>query len=273
MTAPAAAAPVGVRTSRGAPPVWWVVMKQELLELWAGGRVLNFLVLFTLLMSLTAFLLATNTELHLLDPEQTVVVALTSALTFGLFIGLAIGAESISGERERATLEPLLLTPSGNRQLVLGKFLAAMSPWPAAMAVTLPYMAALSQGHQVLGEAVLWGALSGTLLAGAFVALAMMVSIWSNSSRLSLFVCLLVYAASLIPAQLPAEFLASPGGVLITLLDPVEASDQLLSKVLTSGEPLSQAWPYLASPAIALALALGALFGYAAPRLRLTARG
>ena len=74
MTAPAAAAPVGVRTSRGAPPVWWVVMKQELLELWAGGRVLNFLVLFTLLMSLTAFLLATNTELHLLDPEQTVVV-------------------------------------------------------------------------------------------------------------------------------------------------------------------------------------------------------
>ena len=43
-------------------------MKQELLELWAGGRVLNFLVLFTLLMSLTAFLLATNTELHLLEP-------------------------------------------------------------------------------------------------------------------------------------------------------------------------------------------------------------
>ena len=85
-----------------------------------------------------------------------------------------------------------------------------MSPWPAAMAVTLPYMAALSQGHQGAGEAVLWGALSGTLLAGAFVALAMMVSIWSNSNRLSLFVCLLVYAASLIQPSCPPSSLPRP---------------------------------------------------------------
>ena len=272
MSAPAVEVPARADTARAGAPVWWLVLRQELVELWVGGRALIFLVLFSLLMSLTAFLLATNTELHLLPLEQTIVVALTSALTFGLFIGLAIGAESISGERERATLEPLLLTPAGTRQIVLGKFLAAMSPWPAALLLTLPYLATLSHGNALLRSGLLWGAVSGTLLAGAFVALAMIVSIWSDSSRVSLFICLLVYAASLIPAQLPTEFLVSPAGVVLSLLDPVESADQLLSKVLTSGESLTQVWPYLASPALALALALVGLFGFAAPRLHLTAR-
>jgi ABC-type transport system involved in multi-copper enzyme maturation permease subunit len=272
VTASTVDAPVGARASQGTSPVWWLVLKQELIELWRGGRALNFLVLFSLLMSLTTFLLGTNNELHLLPLEQGVVVALTSALTFGLFIGLAIGAESISGERERATLEPLLLTPSGNRQILLGKFLAAMSPWPAALVLTIPYVAVLSQGHAVLGSGLVWGAITGTLLAGIFVAFAMIVSVWSDSSRVSLFICLLVYAASLIPAQLPAEFLAAPAGVVLSLLDPVESSGQLLSKILESGQPPIQVWPFLASPVVALALALVGLFGYAAPRLHLTAR-
>lgn len=272
MSAPALDAPMRNDTGRAGAPVWWLVLKQELVELWVGGRALTFLVLFALLMSLTAFLLATNTELHLLPLEQTVVVALTSALTFGLFIGLAIGAESISGERERATLEPLLLTPAGTRQIVLGKFLAAMSPWPAALVLTLPYLATLSRGDALLRSGLLWGAVSGTLMAGTFVAFAIIVSIWSDSSRVSLFICLLVYAAALIPAQLPTEFLVSPAGVVLSLLDPLEASGQLLTKVIASGQPLTQAWPFLASPALALVLALVGLFGFAAPRLHLTAR-
>ena len=272
MTAPVLEAPARVETARAGSPVWWLVLKQELVERWLGGRALTFLVLFSLLMSLTAFLLATNTDLHLLPLEQTIVIALTSALTFGLFIGLAIGAESISGERERATLEPLLLTPAGHRQIVLGKFLAALSPWPAALLLTMPYLATLSRGNAHLGSGLAWGAVAGTLLAGAFVALAMIISIWSDSSRVSLFISLLVYAASLIPAQLPTEFLVSPSGVVLTLLDPVESAAQLLTKVIASGEPLSQAWPFLASPVVALVVALVALFGFAAPRLRLTAR-
>ena len=165
----------------------------------------------------------------------------------------------------RATLEPLLLTPSGNRQLVLGKFLAAMSPWPAAMAVTLPYMAALSQGHQVLGEAVLSGALSGTLLAGAFVALAVIVE----------------HLVELEPAQplrLPPRLrgclIPGPAARRVPCLArrrpdhasrPRRGLDQLLSKVLAGGAAVAGVALPRIEPAIALALALGALFGYAAP--------
>jgi ABC-type transport system involved in multi-copper enzyme maturation permease subunit len=95
-------------------PVWRLVFKQEMIELWLGQRVLNLLILFTVLMSITAFLLATNNELTLLPLSETLLVALTAAITFGLFNGLIISAESITGERERATLEALLLTPDAS---------------------------------------------------------------------------------------------------------------------------------------------------------------
>jgi ABC-type transport system involved in multi-copper enzyme maturation permease subunit len=255
----------------GRPRVWWLVLKQELLEMWAGGRVLNFLAIFSLLMSVTAFLLATNNDLNLLPIKATIVVALTSAITFGLFIGLVIAAESISGERERATLEPLLLTPSSHREIILGKFLAAMSPWPAALVVSAPYVVVLSRGDPILGTGLVLGAVTGTMLALSFVGFGLLMSIWSDSSRVSLFVGLLVYAASLIPSQLPTEFLNSPAGVLISTLDPVESSAVLLTRTLTDGRPLGDEWLFLVAPAVVTALILVVLFWYAAPRLRLTA--
>src|SRR6476620_9694519 len=217
---------------------WWLIFKQESSEMWASGRVLRFLTLYAILMSVTAYLLATNNDLKLVTMKASVVVAVTSTITFGLFIGLVIGAESISGERERATLEPLLLTPSGPRQVVAGKFLSALSAWPGAMLLTLPYLVVLAQGHTVLGSALVWGGVVGTLLAAMFVGFSLIVSIWSESSRVSLFVCLLAYVASLIPAQLPTEFLRSPAGVVLTLVDPVESASQFLDRVIGSGQQL-----------------------------------
>jgi ABC-type transport system involved in multi-copper enzyme maturation permease subunit len=252
-------------------PVWWLVFKQEFIELWMGGRVLSFLILFSVLMSITAFLLATNNELSLLPLKQGVVVALTATITFGLFIGLIIAAESISGERERATLEALLLTPTSHRQIVLGKFLVALSPWPAALLLSIPYVAALAQGDDVLGPALVWGAIMGTLLAMAYIGFGMLVSIWSNSNRISLFISLLVYIFCLIPAQLPTEFQVSPAGILVASLDPLEAARQFLLKTLMESRSFSETWLYLVAPAVLTALILGLLFLYAAPRLRLEA--
>jgi ABC-type Na+ efflux pump permease subunit len=215
--------------------------------------------------------LATNNALNLLPLKQAVVVTLTSAVTFGLFIGLVIGAESISGERERATLEPLLLTPSSHRQIVFGKFLAALSPWPAALIISIPYAIVLSRGDPSLGVGLFWCTVSGTVLAIAFVGFGMLVSIWSDSSRISMFVCLLTYAATLIPAQLPTEFLNSGPGQVVSAFDPVEAAGQLLTKTVADGRSLAEVWPNLASPVVAMAIVLLALFAYAAPRLQLSA--
>ena len=268
MTATASSPVAATRSDR---PVWWLVFRQELDDLWVGGKALNLLILFGILMSITAFLLATNSELSLTPPRMMIVVMVQSAITFGLFIGLVIAAESLSGERERATLEPLLLAPAGRRQIVLGKFLAALSPWPIAYLFCVPYVITLSQGDLALWPALLWGAIVGTLTTVAFTGLGMLVSLWSNSSRTSLFIALLIYIVALLPAQLPGEFQATAAGAVVQTVDPLEAVRQFLLKGFIDVRPVEELWPLLLTPILANVVILGVLFLYAAPRLRLEA--
>ena len=263
---PGASTSLGARSSR---PVWTLVLTQELRELWVGGRALNLLILFSVLMSGTAFLLATNSELSLATPRLAMVTMLQSAITFGLFIGLIVAAESVSGERERATLEPLLLTPADRRQVVLGKYVAALSPWPVAMLLAIPYIVVLAQGDVALDIALMWGAVVGTLLVASFTGIGLLASIWSGSSRSSLFVALLVYLLALLPAQLPGEFLASPAGAVVQALVPLESVRQFLNQYLVDGFALDDARLLLIAPTVALVAILAVLFGFAAPRLGL----
>lgn len=250
-------------------PVWWLVFRQELEELWVGGKALNLLILFGILISITGFLLATNNELSLTPPRTMIVVMIHTAMTFGLFVGLVIASEAISGERERATLEPLLLAPAGRRQIVFGKYLAALSPWPIAYLYTVPYVITLAQGDQALWPAVAWGAVLGTLTTVVFTALGMLVSLWSSSSRTSLFVGLLIYILAQLPPQLPGEFLASPAGAFVQAIDPLEAVRQFLVQGFVEVKLVDQLWPLLYAPIVVTAAILAVLFLYAAPRLGL----
>jgi len=268
MTAPVTAPEDG--GIRGASrPIWWLVFVQELKELWVGGRALNLLILFTALMSATSFLLATNSELSLTPPRLMMVVTLQSTMSFALFLGLIVGAESVSGERERATLEALLLTPAGRRAVVLGKYLAALSPWPVAMALAVPYVVLLAQGDVALGIALVWGAALGTILTIFFTGIGVLASMWSGSTRTSLFVGLLVYLLALLPAQLPGEFQATTAGAVLQALDPLESARQFLNQYLVDGVALDDARLLLVAPILALVAVLIAILGFAAPRLGL----
>jgi len=276
---PHGGAPADTRSSQ---PAWWLVFRRELSDLWIGGRALNLLILFSVLMSITAFLLATNNELSLTPPRLVIVTTLEATTSFGLFIGLIIAAESFSGERERATLEPLLLVPASRREIVAGKYLAALSLWPVALLLSVPYVVVLAQGNIALGPAMLWGAVLGTLLIVSFTGLGLLVSMWSNSSRTSLFVSLLVYLLSLLPAQLPGEFEATPIGALVQASIPLEGVRQFMLKGFVEVRPVEELWVLLYAPLAWALLVLGAVFLYAAPRLglegmsgfgRLTTRG
>ena len=166
---------VEVAERRGvAPPVWWLVFRREFIDLWTGGRVLLLLILFSLVMSVTSALRELESSLSLIPPVEMAFLTILSGISFGLFVGMVIGADSISGERERATLEPLLLTPAKPRQIVFGKFLAAMSPWPVTFLLTIPYVVVLAHGDNVVQEGLLLGALLGGLLAIAFTGFGML---------------------------------------------------------------------------------------------------
>jgi ABC-2 type transport system permease protein len=252
-----------------APPVWWLVFRRELVDLWTGGRVILLLILFSVVMSVTSALRELESQLSLIPPVEMAFLTILSGISFGLFVGLVIGADSISGERERATLEPLLLTPAKPRQIVLGKFLAALSPWPVTYLLTVPYVVVLARGDESLQQGLLLGALLGGLLAIAFTGFAMLLSIWAKSNRASLFASLVVYLVFLLPTQWPGSAQKGDLGYLIQQLNPLQASSEFLEKVLVNNRTVAEKMPYLMAAICAAAGVLALLFLYAAARLRL----
>ena len=249
--------------------MWWLVLKQELTDLWVGGRVFILLILFSVLMSITSVLNEVESQLSLIPPAEMVFLTLLGSISFGLLIGLILGADSISGERERTTLEALLLTPASRRQIILGKFLAALSPWPVALLLSIPYMAVLSKGHEVFGQAILAGGLLGTVLAVAFTGFGMLASIWSKSNKVSLLISLLVYVIFLIPTQFPGAAQKGDLGYLVQQLNPLQATSEFLEKLLVNNRTLAERPTYLVAPPLSAVAILGLLFLYAAPRLGL----
>ena len=260
-----------VETAGRAMPTWWVVFSREFTDLWIGGRAMILLILFSLLLGIMSWVLASNSELSLIPPKEMVWLALEAAIAVGGFIGLIIGADSFSGERERATLEALLLTPTSRRQIVVGKFLAAISAWPAAFIVAIPYLYALAQGDEVFPLAVQWGAILGSLLALACTAFGMLVSVLSNSNKASLFASLTVYLLLLLPTQFPGNAQTGTYGRLLKQVNPMESNNHFLEKILVNNRTLAEFWIWLEAPVLFFVITLGLLFIYAAPRLRLEA--
>ncbi|MFZ4662526.1 MAG: ABC transporter permease [Caldilineaceae bacterium] len=254
-----------------ARPVWQVMFLREAQELWIGGKALTLLLIYSLLLGIQTYVLASNSELSLMPPNEMVYETLKIAISVSLFLGIIIGADAFSGERERATMEALILTPTSRRQLVVGKFLAGVTIWPAALIFTLPYMYVLAQGDPVFGQAVLWGAALGSILAPAMVGIGMLVSFWCNSNKNSYFIALGIFILLLLPGQLPGRAQTGFAGQFLQWVNPIAAQYHFLSKILVNNRTFAEWWIWLESSVVLALLVYLLLFGYAAPRLRLEA--
>ena len=252
-------------------PAWRVMFSTELADLWIGGKALYLLLAFSILLGIQTFVLATNFELSLFTPQEMVRETIKSAIQVSLLIGLIIGADSISGERERATLEGLLLTPASRKQIVLGKFLAALSAWPVALAITIPFTALLSQDSAVFGRGVLWGGLVGVLLIPAFTAVGMMVSFWCNSNKTSFFISLGIFLVFTLVGQVIGTTKIGLFGQLLQWLNPIPAGFEFLSQLLVSNGTFAEFWTSLQSSIVFTFVMIGLLFFYVSPGLKIEA--
>lgn len=256
-------------------PTWWIVCSRELRDLWVGGKALSMILIYTVLLGIYAYLFASNSELQLLPLKQMVLEIVKAAVFVGLFVCLIVGADSFSGERERYTLEGLLLTPASRRQIVVGKFLAALSPGPVALAVAIPYWVVLSKGDPSLGQALLWGPLVGTLLAPAFAGLGMLVSVWCNSNKTSMLVSIALYLVLILPSQYSGLATVTVSSQMtersdvLQLLNPMGASNRLLYDGIMGNAPMHQLWPWLTTPALFPVVVLAVLIAYVGPALQL----
>lgn len=248
-----------------------IVARQELRDLWLAGRGFLLAFAFSVLLSAITYLAATNEALNFLERRESVNLALQVAVGVGALMALLVAADAISGERERGTLESLLLTPMPRASLVSGKLLAALSLWIGAMAIAVPYVWFL--GHQVgaAGEAMLIGLVAGTLLAIALTAFGIVVSTLARSNRISLSVSLFVLLALFAPTQLPTGAQQGWAGELLLRVNPVTATLHYIGRVVVDQHVWTRDLSWLVSPLVG-AVVLTALAVAVAPRF-ITLRG
>lgn len=240
-------------------PGWMVVLQQELRDLWLGGRGLLLSFAFSFLVSVIAYLVATNTDLNFLEQRESVSLTLQVAVAVGGLLTLLIAADAVSGERERGTLETILLTPLSRGQLAAGKLLAALSLWGAAFVITVPYVWFLGRGVGIVDVALVTGLVVGTLLAVFLSSLGLLLSSITASNRMSLALSLFILLALVAPTQLPAGAQQAWAGDLLLRVNPLTAGLRYVSKIVVNGHGWTEDISWLISPVVG-----SVLFGVAA---------
>ena len=233
---------------------WTIVGEWELRDLWLGGRGLLLSLAFSLLLSVLTYLTATNKALNFLEQRESVNLTLQVAIAVGALLALVAAADAVSGERERGTLETLLLAPVPRLQLMLGKLGGAFSLWLAAFAITIPYVWFLGRGVGIVGDALATGALVGTLLAVFLASLGGLISVFAGSNRVSLSLSLFLLLALFAPTQFPSSAQQGWFGEFLLRASPLTAGEHYVGKIVVDRHAWSEDASWLASPIVAAAL-------------------
>jgi ABC-2 type transport system permease protein len=244
-------------------PGWAIVVEQELRDLWLGGRGLLLGLAFSVLLSVIAYLTATNQALNFLEQRESVNITLQVAIAVGSLLALLAAADAVSGERERSTLESLLLTPVSRLGLTGGKLLASLSLWLAAFVITIPYVWFLGRGVALVGDALVTGIVVGTLLAVFLASLGIIISVFASSNRVSLSLSLFLLLAVFAPTQLPSSAQQGWAGELLLRANPLTAGEHYVGKILVNGHAFTEDASWLISPIVAAGLfsAVAAMVG------------
>ncbi len=233
---------------------WRVIARHELSDLWFSSKGLAVLFGFTLVLSVLSYLASADAGINLLDARESVGIVVQTAIGLGTLTALVVSADAISGERERGTLEALLLAPVARRHIVIGKLLAATTMWVASLIVALPFVAIMADGPGVAADAVIVLVVAGSLVAAALTALGLAVSSISLSNRTSLAASVAVLILLAAPSQLPAIKATSALGSVLIKANPVSAGLQLAKNVLVDQRAWADQWGLLVSPIVAATL-------------------
>lgn len=233
------------------PGGWAVVARQEATDLWVGAKGWSVLFGVSVLLALLAYLAAADAGINLLDARESVGLVTQVTIGLGTLAALVVSADAISGERERGTLEALLVTPVSRRDIVIGKLVAATTMWVASWLVALPFVIALAQGPGLAAMAIVVVTVAGSLVAAALTAVGLAISAVSMSNRTSLAASVAVLLLLTAPSQLPAvKANGTLSSVLITA-NPVSAGLSLADRVLVKQQPWADQLPFVVAPALA----------------------
>ena len=236
---------------------WWVVMSTELRQLWLSWKGPLFLLVFSLFLSVYIFLLAHDPENNVLSQSKMINLILESIILAGSLMALLLGANAFSGERDRQTLESLLLTPAPRGQIATGKLLAVLSLWLGLIPVAIPYMLLMTDGTSVVTEALLVLVILGTCVAWFSAGIGILCSGLAPTNITSFAMSLAVMALLTVPTQLPGNVQDFPAVKWFIVINPVTAAAKYRIAVILDGESWTDSLSLWIAPLISVLLIIG----------------
>jgi ABC-2 type transport system permease protein len=107
-----------------------------------------------------------------------------------IFFGPAITMRLIAEERRSGTIEMLITMPVRDMDVILGKFLASFGLFVVALLLTLPYAISISTLGDLDWGPVIGGYIGLLFLGGAYLALGLLASSWSENQIIAFVIAL-----------------------------------------------------------------------------------
>lgn len=214
------------------------LVRKEFLEDLMATRGSIFLLIACVVLSIFSVLLVSNTELSLLDNAQAVYMMSGIIIALASLVAVVHGSDGFAGERERDTLEPLMLTPVTGQRLALAKLIGIMFSWLILFVLSIPYLWAVGSTGQNLLSAIQYLFITGTLMVLSFGGLALAFSAKARSFKSALSVGLTLFLLAGSPIILGPSLRQSTVGRAIDLLNPFAGALNTLDSVIIDSQGL-----------------------------------
>lgn len=240
-----------------------VLYKKELGDSLFTVRGGAWLLAAVVVLSAASILFVTNEKFNLLDQKAVILLTCKLAIALGGLVALVQAADAFAGERERHTLESLLLVPISHQSIVWAKLLSALTAWALVYLISLPYLAVMSVGLAVFTASAVSSLLFGGALVTGLVALAIAISCRLDSTKSAASFALLIALVVFGLTFLPPPMVASGPGKLLDAINPAASAFDALMKIVVDERSLASQAPRLlavltfAGGALALMAALG----------------
>jgi len=204
-------------------------------ELKAGlytWKSLAWLLVTSLIFSVTSYLMLTNRELSLLDQTEMLWLLSKVILSAALLVVVIDSSSLITSEFEQETIECLFLAPLTLKDFVLGKLAVSFTLWALVYLVAAPYVIVTSAGSQLTCAMLGYTALYGSLTVLGFTLLVFAVSFFYRSLRNTLTTSLTVLLASSISALFSSGLKRSAFARALGSINPLDNVFASLDNVL-----------------------------------------
>ena len=204
------------------------------------------LLISSLLFSVTCYLLLTNKELSLLD--QTELLWLLGKVIIGvaLLIVTVDASSIITTEFEKETAESIFLSSVSLTDFILGKLLASLTLWLAIFVVSVPYILVASAGSHLAIPFLAYTASLGTLGVLGLVFLVFAISLFFRSSKNTLTTSLIILLGLSIPAVFSTTLKNDVVSQIISRANPIDNIFSSLDNVLVDYQTsLLQNWQFI----------------------------